>query len=160
MHLISLVSESIALWYGGFKVFSWARKCKIKKIACACQILKWANCLGNSICMFCWVCQYHDWAMELSEKPEMPIFGQLKHVDTGAACLWHELPKHDKVLFLCSWRYPSTHVWVLWGFLHFSCPPSASATSTTQNRRHLPKRVTFTDQCVSMTIHTSQLFRL
>ena len=38
--------------------------------------------------------------------------------------------------------------------------PVAPATSTTKNGRDLSERVTSTDQCVSMTIHTSQLFRI
>ena len=162
MHLITLVSESISLWYGGFKVLSWARKCKIKKFACACQILKWANCHGNSICMFCWVSGYHIRALDLSERLGMADSCSIE------AC-WHQPVQH---VFDMSYHYMTKFCF----YAHnYTCPYMcefcwdlsnivvllvAPATSTAQIRRHLPKRVTSTDQCVSMTIHTSQLFRI
>ena len=43
-------------------------------------------------------------------------------------------------------------------FCDFHALPVAPGTSTTKNGRCLPKRVTSTDQCIVMTIHTSQLF--
>ena len=161
MHLIALVSESIALWYGGFKVLSWARKCKIKKFACACQILRWANCHGNSICMFCWVYGYCNCAMELSERLGMANSCSIQ------AC-WHQCSMSLTWATTTGQSFASmlmnipVHTCV--NFPEASCIfdalPVAPATSTTQMGRHLPKRVTSTDQCASMTIHTSQLFRI
>ena len=73
MGLVALVTESILSVCWGINVASLARKCKMKKFACAYANLKVAELDRNNICMFNVVYTYHNHAVEPSNTVAIAI---------------------------------------------------------------------------------------